>query len=96
MPGPPEVHLRPPHLPVERQRALGHHVVGDRFNGTAVAEWAYRVAAATGGTCTITQSVRHLPDGLSGTRSQADAHPEAAEEILHRRAAALRDGMRQT
>jgi Polyketide cyclase / dehydrase and lipid transport len=72
------------------------YVVGDRFNGTAAAEWAFRVEATTDGTCTITHSFRHMPDGLSGTRSQADAHPEAAVEILRRRAIALQDGMRKT
>jgi hypothetical protein len=72
------------------------YVVGDRFDGTAASEWAFRIDATVSGTCTITQSFRHLPRGLSGTRSQADAHPEEAAEILRRRAVALRDGMRQT
>ncbi|WP_204004158.1 SRPBCC family protein [Virgisporangium aurantiacum] len=72
------------------------YVVGDRFDGTAASEWAFTVLARSAETCRITQSFRHLPDGMSGTRSQADAHPDEAAEIVDRRAGQLRAGMRQT
>jgi uncharacterized protein YndB with AHSA1/START domain len=72
------------------------YVVGDRFDGSAASEWAFTVTARSAGTCLITQSFRHLPDGMSGTRHRADAHPDEAAEIVQRRARELSDGMRQT
>jgi uncharacterized protein YndB with AHSA1/START domain len=72
------------------------YVVGDQFDGSAASEWAFTVMAQSAETCVITQSFRHLPDGMSGTRYRADAHPDEAAEIVQRRATELRGGMRQT
>jgi hypothetical protein len=72
------------------------YVVGDRFDGTGATEWEFRIDGGTEGTCRITQTFRHLPDGLSGLRSQADAQPEDAAELVRGRTESLRSGMRQT
>lgn len=71
------------------------YVVGDRFDGTAAAEWDVSVEPGGDG-CVIRQTFRHLPDGLSGVRAEADSDPASAPAILQRRAAALAAGMRET
>jgi hypothetical protein len=70
-------------------------VVGDRFDATPAAEWEYRLEA-TNGECLITQTFRHLPDGLSGVRGMADAEPEKAEKIVAGRREVLANGMKAT
>jgi hypothetical protein len=71
------------------------YVVGDKHNATPAVEWEYRLEGQNG-TTQITQTFRHLPDGLSGIRAMADAEPEKAEGIVARRREALTSGMNAT
>jgi hypothetical protein len=71
------------------------YVVGDRYNATPAGEWEYRLEDANG-TTNITETFRHLPDGLSGIRGMADAEPEKAEGIVARRREALTNAMNAT
>jgi hypothetical protein len=71
------------------------YTVGDRYDGTPAGEWEFLVADRPGG-CAVTQTFRHLADGLSGLRAEADEHPDAAADVIARRSVELRAGMRQT
>jgi Polyketide cyclase / dehydrase and lipid transport len=71
------------------------YTVGDRYDGTPAREWEFLVADRPDG-CVITQTFRHLADGLSGLRVEADARPDEAAEVIARRSSDLRAGMRQT
>jgi hypothetical protein len=71
------------------------YTVGDRYDGTPACEWEFLVADRPGG-CAITQTFRHLADGLSGLRVEADSRPDEAAEVIARRSSDLRAGMRQT
>ncbi|HEV2888794.1 MAG TPA: SRPBCC family protein [Frankiaceae bacterium] len=71
------------------------YVVGDRFDGTPATRWEYAFEDVGGGRTRVTQTFTHLPDGLSGLRSQADADPANAA-VVAARTEALRDGMRAT
>ncbi len=71
------------------------YTVGDRFDGTPATAWDVQISATPTG-CRITQHFRHLPKGLSGIRSQADAEPTRAEAIVKQRVEGLTDGINQT
>jgi hypothetical protein len=70
-------------------------VVGDRFDGTPAARWAFRVLDDPAG-CRIRQEFRHVPDGLSGLRLHAQAHPEQAAYLIAARQQDLRRAMAMT
>ncbi len=70
-------------------------VVGDRFDGTPAARWAFRVLDDPAG-CRIRQELRHFPDGLSGLRLHAEAHPEQAVDLIATRQRDLRQAMAAT
>lgn len=69
--------------------------VGDRFDATPATRWEFGFEALPGGRCRVTQTFTHLPHGLSGVRSQADADPANAD-VVAARARQLREGMRAT
>lgn len=79
----------------ERPRRWAY-AVGDRWDGSPASEWSYDVADLGGGRCRVTQTFRHVPDGLSGLRTQADADPANAPAVVAARVTALRAGMRET
>jgi len=70
-------------------------VVGDRFDGTPATRWAFRVLDHPAG-CRIQQEFRHVPDGLSGLRLRAQAHPEQAADLIAARQQDLRAAMAAT
>jgi hypothetical protein len=70
-------------------------VVGDQFDGTPATRWAFRVLPHPAG-CRIQQQFRHYPDGLSGLRLRAQAHPEQAADLIAARRRDLRAGMTTT
>ena len=70
-------------------------VVGDRFDGTPCTRWAFLLLDDPAG-CRIRQEFRHLPDGLSGLRLHAQAHPQRAGELVAAREQELRAGMSMT
>jgi hypothetical protein len=72
------------------------YVVGDRWDGSPASEWSYAFSDLGGGRCRVTQEFRHVPDGLSGLRTQADADPANAAAIVTARVESLREGMRAT
>jgi len=69
--------------------------VGDRFDGTPATRWAFRVLPHPAG-CLIQQEFRHYPDGLSGLRLHAQAHPEQAAGLVASRDRDLRTAMTAT
>jgi uncharacterized protein YndB with AHSA1/START domain len=70
-------------------------VVGDRFDGTPATRWAFRVLPDPAG-CRLRQEFRHYPDGLSGLRLHAQAHPEQAADLITARRRDLHVGMTTT
>ncbi len=76
-------------------RCLGF-VVGDRFDGTPATHWLYQFARATPGTCRVTVTFRHLPDGLSGLWLLADSDLESAETFVASRLREMTEGMQLT
>ena len=71
------------------------YVVGDRFDESPASEWTFDVVPEGNGS-RLRQRFRHLPEGRTGTRLQADSQPERAAEIVAWRAADLRKGMLET
>jgi hypothetical protein len=71
------------------------YTVGDRYDGTPATEWEFLIEPTTTG-CRLTERFRHLPDGLSGIRLQADAEPGRAEEIVSERMRGLTEGIAMT
>jgi hypothetical protein len=90
------VWVRPCTVTAAERPHLWRYVVGDRYDATPATEWTFAFADLGGGRCRVEQAFRHLPDGLSGLRSQADADPANAAAVVAARTAALRDGMRVT
>ena len=76
-------------------RLLGF-VVGDRYDGTPATHWLYEFASATPGTCRVTVTFRHLPDGLSGLRLLADSDHQNAESLVAARRRELTEAMETT
>jgi hypothetical protein len=72
------------------------YVVGDRWDASPASEWSYAFEDLGDGRCRVTQQFRHVPDGLSGLRTQADADPANAAAIVAARVESLREGMRAT
>ena len=72
------------------------YVVGDRYDGTPASEWEFTLHQRADGRCQISQTFRHMQDGLSGLRHFADADPDRAAEIVAERIADLAGGMRAT
>lgn len=70
------------------------YTVGDRFDGTPATRWTFRITPTDAG-CLVEQRFEHLPDGLSGSRLQAE-QLDAPEGFITERRKMLRDGMRQT
>jgi hypothetical protein len=83
-----------PHRAYDPPREFGW-VVGDRFDGTPATRWAFRVFDHPAG-CRLRQEFRHLPDGLSGLRLRAQAHPEQAADLIAARQRDLRAAMTAT
>ena len=71
------------------------YTVGDRYDGTPAAEWELVIEPTVGG-CWVSQTFRHLPDGLSGPRHWADADPTNAQQIIADRSVDLATSMRTT
>jgi hypothetical protein len=69
--------------------------VGDRFDGTRASRWAFKIVPQVTG-CLIRQEFRHYPDGLSGLRLFAQAHPSRAAQLIAARQHDLSDGMTAT
>jgi hypothetical protein len=69
--------------------------VGDRYDGTPATDWTFEISGTPEG-CRIAQQFRHLPDGLSGIRIQADHEPGQARDIVGQRTEGLRAGIRET
>jgi len=69
--------------------------VGDRFDGTPATRWAFQVLPHPTG-CVIRQEFRHYPDGLSGLRLHAEAHPAQAAGLVAARQQDLRAAMAAT
>jgi hypothetical protein len=59
------------------------YVVGDRFDESPASEWTFDVVPEGNGS-RLRQRFRHLPEGRTGTRLQADSQPERAAEIVAR------------
>jgi hypothetical protein len=74
-------------------RAFGF-VVGDRYDGSPASHWMYRFRSRSPGRCHIDVTFRHVPDGQSGLRHQADADPTHAAEVIASRVTDLEDGVR--
>lgn len=88
--------VRPCTVTAADRPRLWRYVVGDKYDATPATEWTFAFADLGGGRCRVEQTFRHLPDGLSGLRTQADADPANAAALVAARTAALRDGMRVT
>jgi uncharacterized protein YndB with AHSA1/START domain len=73
---------------------LFSYTVGDRFDGTAATRWTFRITPTDAG-CLMEQEFEHLPDGLSGSRLQAE-QIDRPERFLAERRDMLREGMTQT
>lgn len=71
------------------------YTVGDRYDGSPASEWDFAIEPAGDG-CAITQTFRHVPDGITGVRVSADAEPDRAAEIIQARLVELRRGMTET
>src|SRR5262249_38619810 len=71
------------------------YTVGDRYDGTPATQWDIYIEPTPTG-CQITEQFRHLPQGLSGIRHQADAEPERAEAIISERIRVLHEGIATT
>jgi hypothetical protein len=69
-------------------------VVGDRYSGTPASHWLYQFHTAATARCRIDVTFRHLRDGQSGLRRQADADPQHAAEIIATRIGELEHGVR--
>jgi hypothetical protein len=69
--------------------------VGDRFDGTPATRWAFRLGPHPLG-CMIRQQFRHYPDGLSGLRLFAQAHPTRAAQLIAMRQRDLSHAMMTT
>jgi uncharacterized protein YndB with AHSA1/START domain len=70
------------------------YTVGDRFDGTPATRWTFRITGADSG-CVVEQQFEHLPDGLSGIRTQIEQLDDVEAHIATRREM-LRDGMTRT
>jgi hypothetical protein len=70
--------------------------VGDRFDGTPATDWTNRLTETAGGGTRLVQEFQHRPDGLSGLRSQAEADPDRAAQLVADRAAVLLRNMQKT
>jgi uncharacterized protein YndB with AHSA1/START domain len=90
------VWVRPCEVTAFEPEQLFAYSVGDRYDGSPVTNWEFRIEATSDTTCRVTQTFRHQPDGLSGIRHSADADPQRAAEIIADRTAGLSDGMRAT
>ncbi|MBA3249698.1 MAG: SRPBCC family protein [Geodermatophilaceae bacterium] len=71
-------------------------VVGDRYDGTPATHWLYEFASKAPGTCRVTVTFSHLPDGLSGLRLVADSDLENAANLVAGRLRELTEGMQTT
>lgn len=71
------------------------YVVGDRFDGSPSARWAFELEPDGSGTVVV-QRFSHLPEGRSGTRLLADQAPDKAREIIETRREILESGMKTT
>lgn len=69
-------------------------VVGDRYDGSPASHWSYRFRSTSRNRCRIEVTFRHLRDGQSGLRLQADANPLHAANIVALRTEELEQGMR--
>lgn len=78
----------------ERPRRFAY-TVGDRYDGTPATEWEFVIESVSEG-CVVTQTFRHLPDGLSGPRHWVEAHPSNADQIIASRTADIERGMHAT
>jgi len=74
-------------------RAFGF-VAGDRYDGSPASRWLCRFRSTSSGRCRIDVTFRHLPDGQSGLRHQADADPQHAADLISDRVAELEHGVR--
>ena len=90
------VWVRPCEVTAFETERLFAYSVGDRYDGSPVTSWEFRIEPTSDTTCRVTQTFRHDPDGLSGIRHAADEQPERAREIVAQRTADLSDGMRTT
>jgi uncharacterized protein YndB with AHSA1/START domain len=86
-------------LPCEVVRSEPPHafayVVGDRFDGSPSTEWSFEIEARHGGS-RLTERMRHLPNGRSFNRTEADANPERAQQIVGERDATLKADVQLT
>ena len=73
---------------------LFSYTVGDRFDGTPATRWTFRISPTEAG-CRVEQEFEHLPDGLSGTRLQAEQLDDPGRFIAER-CDDLRHGMTHT
>ena len=87
---------RPCRITRAEQGARFSYTVGDRFDGSPASEWDFVVEEVGDDKCQVTQTFRHVADGLSGIRIEADASAERAEQIIANRSAGLSSGMRDT
>ncbi len=69
-------------------------VVGDRYDGTPASHRLYQFRTAATRPVTHRRHFRHLRDGQSGLRHQADADPQYATEIIATRIGELEHGVR--
>ena len=69
--------------------------VGDRYDGTPSSRWSITIAPRPGGVL-LRQEFQHEPDGLSGLRHRAEAHPAEAEQTVAERTVGLGQGMAAT
>ena len=68
---------------------------GDRFDGSPASAWTFTIAP-TGDGVLLRQDFAHVPDGLSGLRSGAEADVDHAPEFVQHRLAELEQGMAAT
>jgi uncharacterized protein YndB with AHSA1/START domain len=90
------VWIRPCRVTADVPGSRWAYAVGDRWDGSPASEWEWSFASLPDGGCRVTQTFRHVPDGLSGLRSQADTDPANAAAFVAARTASLREGMRTT
>jgi hypothetical protein len=89
------VWIRPCTVTAAQQPERFGYTVGDRYDGTPSTRWDIHIESTPTG-CRITEQFRHLPQGLSGSRHQADAEPERAEAIIGERIRGLNEGITTT
>jgi hypothetical protein len=69
--------------------------VGDRFDETPATEWTFEIESGANGTV-LRERMRHLREGRTATRTDAESRPDQARSIIADRRKVLEEDMRAT